>query len=1016
MSNSSFSLKRIGLAFLMVLLSASLWAQNPTKAGTVVVTGTVIDANTGEPLIGASIRDPKSRLGCITDADGKFSLELKADAKSLEVSYVGYNLQTITVDGKKPVTVKLSEDQNLLDDVVVTGMYTRKRESFTGAEVSIKAEELKDLGSTNILQTLYVLNPSLRMDEGLDFGSDPNHVPEMNLRGQSTFDLRGTAEGSNSNPNAPLFILDGAQVSAETVYDYDINRIDQIVVLKDASATAIYGSRGANGVIVITTKRPVPGRIKVDFSANTTVSTPDLRDYNLMNAEEKLEFERLAGQYIYATGGLEGQLALDKLYNSRLQEVKRGVDTYWLSQPLQTSANQKYSATLEGGDDNLRYQMNLRYDDNIGVMKGSGRNNLGVGTVLDYNIGETFRVRNELSISELKAKNSPYGSFSTYAQQNPYDRIYNEDGTLNEILSTGSINPMINATLSNRDLTKTTTWTDNFSLEWRFLDAFRLTARLTYSKAKAQQETYVSPESPLYQNETESAKKGKATYFNSTASTLDGNVMLSYYNTFKDVHTLNVTAGTNFTDEQSRGQGFTATGFLTDKLLSIYYAQQYAENSTPSSSSEISRLVGFLVNANYGYDEKYYVDFSYRTDGSSKFGSKSRFAPFWSFGLAWNAHKESWWNEDLGTLRLRASVGSTGSINFASSQAITRYYYSPSNVYLDAWGATLQNYGNDRLKWQQTKSYNVGIDYSNFNGRLSANLDFYKKLTDNLLLPMNVAPSTGFTSYTENVGEVKNVGVEGRVAVNWIKKNGFSWTTTFTAFHNKNEIMKISNELAEMNERNNNSADSNIGGTVVNQYENGHSTTAIYVVRSAGIDPATGNEVYYKRDGSLTFIYDYKDKVVVGDTEPEVNGNIINNLSYKGFNLYAVATYRVGGKAYNSTLATKVEGANPVYNADKRVLYDRWKEPGDQALYRRIDDQSSVYQTSRFVQDNNSLILSNLSLTYTVPQKYTLNWGIEYLKVVLSTTDLCRLTSIKQERGTSYPFARTFSCGLNVRF
>ena len=219
-----------------------------------------------------------------------------------------------------------------------------------------------------------------------------------------------------------------------------------------------------------------------------------------------------------------------------------------------------------------------------------------------------------------------------------------------------------------------------------------------------------------------------------------------------------------------------------------------------------------------------------------------------------------------------------------------------------------------------------------------------------------------------------------------------------------------------MNERNNTSSDSNVGGTVVNQYENGNSTTALYVVRSAGIDPATGNEVYIKRDGSYTFVYDYKDKTVVGDTEPSVNGNIVNNFAWKGFNLYAVLTYRLGGKAYNSTLATKVEGANPTYNADKRVLYDRRKEPGDIATYRRIDDNSSVYQSSRFVQRNNSLSLSNLSLTYTVPTAWSARFGVEYMKLFLSTTDLFRITSIKQERGTNYPYAHSFSLGINLRF
>ncbi len=979
------------------------------------VYGTVFDAEK-QPAIGATVRVKGVSGGVVTDVDGKYKIKV-APGQTLVFSYVGMKTAEKNYTGRNHMDVYMeASEEFMLQDVVVNGYYSRSKESYTGSEITIKAEQLKDLGATNILSTLSAYNPSLRLTEEADYGSDPNHVPEVTLRGQSTFDLRGSAESSRANPNGPLYIMDGVEVSAQTVYDYDINRIDNITILKDASATAMYGSRGANGVIVMTTKRPQPGRIKVDFSANYALSVPDLRDYNLMNAAEKLEFERLAGRYIFAAGGLEGQLAMDRLYNARLQEVARGVNTYWLSQPLRTSLYQKYSVILEGGDNNLRYQLNGRYDTNAGVMKGSDRDNYGLSAVLDYNIGENFRVRNDLSVSEVKSNNSPYGSFSLFAQQNPYDRIYDSEGHLVKVLSTNHVNPMINATLANRDKTNTTTWTDNFYLEWRFLNAFRLTARLSYAKALSQQETFVSPNSPAYAEETEIEKKGRATYFNTTETTLDGNVLLSYYSTFRKVHTLSMTLGTNFTDNTVRGQGFSATGFLNDNLDNIHFAQQYAANSKPASESDVSRLFGVLFNANYGLKERYYVDFSFRTDGSSKFGNDSRFAPFWSLGVAWNVHKEKFMNEKFANLRLRASMGSTGNINFASSQAITRYYYHANNIYLDSWGATLQGYGNNKLKWQQTMAYNLGVDISVFNGRLAFYGDVYRKLTDNLLLPMNVAPSTGFTSYTENVGEVENTGWEARLSANWLKTKDFSWTTTFSAFHNKNRIRKISNELEEMNKRHNTDKNSNIGGRVANQYENGNSTTAIYVVRSGGIDPATGNEIYYKRDGSLSFIYDYKDKVVVGDTEPKYNGNIINNIAWKGFNLYAVTTYKYGGKAYNSTLATKVEGANPALNADKRVLYDRWKQPGDHTMFRRIDDQSPVYQTSRFVQDNNSLVLSNLSLTYTVPKKFIAAFGVEYVKLTASATDLVRFSSIKQERGIAYPYAHSYSFGLNIRF
>lgn len=1006
--------------FVTIMRKPAQAAQSPTADNSKVsLAGTVVDID-GQPLIGVSV-NIGGKAVAVSDANGAFRINVaRGNWTKVTFSYIGMedvHYRFGAQNSEQGLVIKMDIGETNLKEVVVNGYYTRNRESFTGSEVTVSGEQLKDIGSTNLMSSISVFNPSLRMAEELEFGSDPNHIPEMTLRGQSTFDLRGSAEGSRSNPNAPLYIMDGVEVTAQTVYDYDINRIENVVILKDASATAVYGSRGANGVIVITTKRPTPGKIQVDFSANFSISAPDLRDYNLMNAAEKLEYERLAGVYTYGPGGLEGQMIQDKLYNSRLQEVARGVNTYWLSPPLQTSLTQRYSATLEGGDNNLRYQLNLKYDNNDGVMKGSGRENYGISAILDYNIGSDFRVRNELSVSELTERNSPYGSFSTYAQQNPYERIYTPEGDMvGRFTSTNAVNPMVNSTLPNRDRTKSTIWQDNFSLEWRFLNAFRLTSRLSFTKTLAQDETFMSPNSPVFENETEVARRGKATFFNSKDNSLDGNVMLSYYKTFRDLHTLNVTAGTNFTSSTYDGQGFVATGFLNDNLTNIYYAQQYAENSKPTADSDISRLFGVLLNANYGYNERYYVDFSFRTDGSSKFGSNSRFAPFWSVGCAWNMHKEKWLDEDLMTLKLRGSIGSTGSINFASSQAITRYYYDSDNIYLDNWGATLQGYGNNNLKWQQTMAYNIGLDLTLFKGRLALYADAYKKLTDNLLLPMNVAPSTGFTSYTENVGKVENIGFEGRLQAWWIRNKNLTWSTTFSAFHNKNRIKEISNELAEMNERNNTADDSNVGGTVVNQYENGNSTTGLYVVRSAGIDPATGKEVYIKRDGSYSFIYDFRDKVIVGDTEPKLNGNIVNSLSWKGLTLYAVLTYRWGGQAYNSTLATKVEGANPTYNADRRVLYDRWKQPGDIATYRRIDDQSPVYQTSRFVQDNNSLTLSNLSLTYVVPREWIKKIGIDYLKVYASTTDLFRISSIKQERGTSYPYAHSYSLGINVRF
>jgi hypothetical protein len=448
----------------------------------------------------------------------------------------------------------------------------------------------------------------------------------------------------------------------------------------------------------------------------------------------------------------------------------------------------------------------------------------------------------------------------------------------------------------------------------------------------------------------------------------------------------------------------------------VQYAQQFKENSKPSGSFDKSRLIGFFANVNLGYDSRYYIDVSFRTDGSSRFGKESRFAPFWSFGAAWNVDREKWWNSDA-TLKVRASIGSTGSVNFSADQAITKYQYNSSYEYNGVYGAQLLGYGNPALRWQNTVQNNIGFDLNMWKNIVVLNMDAYIKQTQNLLLPIDVAPSTGFSSYTENLGSMENKGLDMRLRFNIIRNynDGLNWNVTIGASSNKNKIKNLSNALEAMNQEAN-SQQNVTGPKPLRTYQAGRSQSALMVVESLGIDPATGNEIFRKLNGDLTFVYDPKDKILVGDVNPSLLGTIQSNLIYKGFNLYVVMAYEYGAKIYNSTLAQKVEGSSPYYNADKRVLYDRWKSPGDVALFKRIDDTSAPYQTTRLVQKNNFLRLQTLSLSYELPKKYLEKVNIERAKLVLSTSDLFRLSTVKIERGTSYPFAQTLSLSLNLTF
>lgn len=971
----------------------------------------------GEPLVGATVQVKGTKIGAKTADNGSFELTIPDSTRILEVSYIGYEKQEVLP--ARIMLIKLLPKAAGLNEVVIsTGYFNRTKQSVTGSQVVVQGEELRKVGSLNLMQALNAFDPSIRMAPNLEFGSDPNRVPEITVRGENGFDLRSSADDSRSNPNGPLYLLDGIEVSATRVYDLDMNRIESFVILRDASATSLYGSRGANGVILITTIPPKAGAVRVSFNSNTTFSMPDLRDYNLMNAGEKLEYERLAGLFTSRTNSREEQIGLDMDYSDRLAEVARGVNTYWLSKPVTTSINQRYTAFVEGGDRSFRYGVNLNYDKDRGVMKGSGRDRYGINVSFNYYVRPDFLIRNDVTVNNVKGFNSPYGSFSNYARQNPVERIYDrETGALIRSYEfNSSVNPMVNAALPNTDYDRYTEIQDNFNMDWRINSNFRVTGRASLSKKISKAEQYLSPLSSAFDRDTEMNKKGSYTIFDRDDLNFDGTVTGAYNNVFWDKVATNIGLGANVVTTSGIGEGYTATGFLSDNMNFIQYAQQFKENSKPTGYFDKSRMIGVFANANIGYDSRYYLDLSFRTDGSSRFGKDSRFAPFWSVGAAWNVDREGWWKSDL-TLKLRASVGSTGSVNFSADQAITKYNYNSEYEYNGYYGAQLLGYGNPALKWQNTIQNNIGADLTMFNNLLVWNIDAYIKQTQNLLLPIDVAPSTGFSSYTENMGSMENRGMDMRLRFNVLRgqNNSLNWNFTLGAATNKNKIKKLSNALEAMNEEANSKANVT-GPKPLRSYQAGRSQSALMVVESLGIDPMTGYEIYRKLNGDLTFVYDAKDKVIVGDVNPTWMGTFQSNLLYKGLNLYFIFAYEYGAKIYNSTLAQKVEGSDPRFNADRRVLYDRWKQPGDVVLFKKIDDTTPPYQTTRLVQKNDFLRLQTLTLSYDLPARTLERLKVERARIMLSTSDLFRFSTIKMERGTTFPYAQTFTVGLNLTF
>jgi TonB-linked SusC/RagA family outer membrane protein len=1008
------------------------------------IKGKVIDEE-GLPVPGVNIIVVEYNMGTITMEDGTYELKAPDQNCTLKFSFIGFKEQIVEVNGRSEINITLVTDVSELGDVVVTGYFNQTKESFTGAATTIKSEQLRSVSNTNVLQALQVFDPSFKIMENNEFGSNPNRMPEIEIRGKASFP--GLSENElRSNPNQPTFIMDGFEVGIEKIYDLDINRIASVTILKDATATAIYGSRAANGVVVIETIAPQKGKLLVNYTFDGTVSAPDLSDYQLLDAAGKLEAERLAGLYetpfVPGPTGYPDQLRLDQIYNGHLQNIAAGVNTDWMAQPVQNSFSHKHSLFLEGGDDVIRYALEGNYNDENGVMKESGRKRYSLGSLLSYRY-KNILFKNFLSVNRVMAPESPYGSFSTYAKLNPYYQLKDENGRYRQTLGSNpyaystnqrQYSPLYDATyLNNFNKSRYTNVTNNFSIDWTIMEGLRLKGNVSFQIQNDKNEAFKSPESIqfLHTSEEDYNLRGNYTVGDSEMTSIDGNLVLSYYKQL-DKHFVNAVVGGNIQEVQYNTESYTAQGFANDRLSHVSFAAQFAENSTPGGLEETSRLAGAFSNVNYNFDNRYLADMSLRIDGSSKFGKRQRSAPFWSAGLGWNIHNENFFidSDQVNEIRLRANMGETGGDNFYAYQALTTYEYITDRHYRLNNGAVMKALGNENLKWQTTFKRNIGLDLSLFNSRLMVSGNYYYDTTKDLLTQVSIAPSIGFGSFTSNLGDVLNEGYEisvsGTVYKNSAKKifvNLFANTR-----HNENTIQKISDGLKQYNdqvmERQNdevkNPNDYRIedleSTQSVLQFHEGESLYAIYAVPSAGIDPATGKEVLIDRFGNNTFTWDARDQVIAGDAQPKLEGYFGTNTDVGNFSFNLSFNYRLGGQVFNSTILDRVENANIYFNVDERVLAERWKEPGDIVPYKSIRSRSITRATTRFVEDENSLALSSARVSYQLNTGVAKKIGMRYMKFSVYMSDIFRVSTVKRERGLSYPFARSVSFSLQTKF
>ncbi len=1018
-------------------------SRNTQQQQSVTVTGRVTD-DKGAPVVGASVvLESNRQRGTTTDSRGYYSLTVPTEGSVLMFAYVGMAQKTVAVQrGVTTYDVTMAQSSVDIEQVTVsTGIYTRDRATLTANITSFKGEELRAINSRNVLQGLAVLDPSFIMVEDIMAGSNPNTLAGIEIRGQSAAALNAVQDEFSQDPNQPLFILDGVQVPYSRIHNLNPNRIETLNILKDAGATAIYGSEGANGVIVIETVKPVTGEYRISYNGSFALDGPDLTVYNMMNSREKLEFEKQSGKYEVITTTIAddaiGELNknLDRLYNHFLSEIKSGVDTYWLNEPVRTAFSHYHSVDVTGGTEQLSIMVGANVDDIKGVMKGNDRRQWGANAGITYRAGR-FIITNDTDVTGYKGTESNYGAFSTWVETNPYFRKYNEEGGvdkwLQEVLGMGSYsdginlfswitrnipNPMWNAGLRSFNETENIYVQNSFQIQYTINDYLRAKGMFSIRTVRNGNTVFKDPDHTDFAN-TDIYRRGTWQNTNSKSDYLSGQFNLDYGQTLNGVHTLGANAYIQFSETRSTSLTTAAEGFPKGSDGSPNLANLYRQESKPGYGWAKNRKVGVMGAFNYAYDLRYLFDMTFRLDGTTSFGSNELYKPFWSVGAGWNINRErfaSGWTW-LDRWTVRASYGTAGNQNIGriASKSIFQYYID-SNVF--GQGLYLNQLGAPDLPWQVNQKFDVSMEMRMWRGRFSLRAGVYQEVTKPLIINVDQIPSTGLTSYPMDMGSLTNKGVEFTLTFSPVYnlEERVIWTIMLNGTAMKDRYEGFDERVERMNEVMR-------GSNTLKQYRDGYSQHDIWAVRSYGIDPATGEELFVKKDGTITYDYSADDWVRLGNSRPALQGNIYSSFRYGNFDASVALNYSFGSDIYNRALYDKVENiqkSSLEKNQDKRAFYDRWKNPGDIASFRSIKilaDSNPI--TSRFIQRNDYLRAVSIALGYEINQSPWLasNLGIERMHVTFTMNELFRLETSKYERGYNNPFARQFTLGLNLNF
>lgn len=986
------------------------------------ITGMIYDRETMAPIPYVSVQW-EDQQGTVSSSEGDFEVRVPIGTDSLHFTAVGYYPETVSFGDVNDYRIGLRPQTVGIEEVVVTGIVERRQESYTSATTVISGRQLRQLTNANALAALQALDPAFVIIANNLRGSDPSLLPQIELRGKTSLTGLSIEGELGIDPNLPLFILDGFESSLEQIINLDINRISSVTLLKDAVSSALYGARSANGVVVVETRRPTGGPLRFSYRADIGFETADISDYNMMNALEKVEFERLSGRYEVVKRddnyNYGNPVALSRAYNERYKKALQGQDFNWLEVPLRPGFTHNHSLFVEGGSSRWQFSVGGNRRNRQGVMRGTDRTTWGVWGDVAFRKGK-WSVLAKTFINGNSDDGSPVNDFSRYVRQSPLYTPLDTAKYLDAIPYRDQRNfyqepnYLYDAQLNSSLNSQAQSYQQNIAIRWQLSPAWELSSQWQLSYQQAKRTEFISPKDTRY-DLVPIQQRGSYDFQRSRQLGYQGNIMTTWKRTVADKHrfTVNVRAEVQQLDRNNRG--YLLSGFPLENSG----RPEEAFDGKPSqlevlpSPPMIRRLDG-LVSANYVFANRYFMDLTARVDGSTQFGSANRYAGFWSAGVGWNMHEESFLKQAdfIRQLRVTLNTGRTGNQSFGSF--LSTVVYEPLTTQMDD-GIAHTSLGNPNLKWQTTYQTNIGLDVELWDGRFVLNGNWYWKNTDPLIGVIDMLPSSGVSNFAMNVGKLKTHGIDASVRFSPIFRpdREVQWSVGVTLFHHQSRYAELADELLALNEQ----MSDNLS---LQRYINGFSPDDLWAVRSLGIEPSTGRELFLSKDGQKTFEYNPADVVVIGNARPWLDGFVNTMVAYKGFSLGAYFRYSLRKELLNDALYEKVENIDfddLSANQDRRALYDRWQEPGDQARFRGIALLETVPMSSRFIQRENLFSGDALSIGYTFDanrNRFVERLRLKQLRLTGYANDFLRLSNVLAERGTQYPFAKTYSFSLEV--